>query len=137
MYNLVVKIKKALAEIEAEKGNFTIKCLVAKNPDDIQWDLVLAADWFEADKMKRLEYLASKIFKDFDADSMSQFSAIITLDAQSNTELVTLLKRVQDNYSHGVYKNIEYYDDGLFVIVETKSQFAHKVLPLDEYATAA
>lgn len=136
MYNLVVKIKKALAEIEAEKGNFTIKCLVAKNPDDIQWDLVLAADWFEADKMKRLEYLASKIFKDFDADSMSQFSGIITIDEQSNAELLTLLKRVQNNYSHGLYKNVE-YDDGLFLIVETKSKFAHRVLPLDEYASAA
>ena len=136
MYNLVVKIKKALAEIEAEKGNFTIKCLVAKNPDDIQWDLVLAADWFEQDKVKRLEYLAAKILQDFDADCMSQFSAIITIDAQSNAELVTLLKRVQNNYSHGAYKNIE-YDDGLFLIVETKSKFAHMVLPLDEYASAA
>ena len=93
MYHLVVKIKKALANIEAEKGKFTIKCLVAKNPDDTQWDLVLAADWFEQDKIKRLEYLTSKILKDFDADCMSQFSAIITIDAQSNAELVTLLKR--------------------------------------------
>ncbi|MEA1966804.1 MAG: hypothetical protein U9N77_01075 [Thermodesulfobacteriota bacterium] len=41
MQNLVVKIKKALSKIESEKGDFIIKCLVARNPDDIQWDLVL------------------------------------------------------------------------------------------------
>ncbi len=49
MQNLFEIIKKALSEIESEKGNFLIKCLVAKNPDDIQWDLILAADWFEED----------------------------------------------------------------------------------------
>jgi|GEM_PF-906288 len=136
MYNLVMNIKKALAEIEAEKGNFKIKCLVAKNPDDIQWDLVLVADWFEKDQIKRLDYLASKIFQDFDADCMSQFSGIIALDTQSNSELLTLLKRVQDNYINGVYKKIE-YEDGLFLIVETNSQLARMILPLNEYASAA
>jgi len=57
MQDIVIKIVKALAEIEQEKGAFIVKCLVARNPDDIQWDLVLAAKWFDEDKFRRLSYL--------------------------------------------------------------------------------
>jgi len=40
-------VKDAIKSIEKEKGvEFKIKSLVAKNMDNIQWDLVLSADWF-------------------------------------------------------------------------------------------
>lgn len=137
MHNLVMKIKMALAAIESDKGEeFKIKCLVAKNPDDIQWDLVLAADWFEKDQIKRLDYLAEKILRDFDQDCMTQFSGIITVDANSNSELVALLKRTQENYSLGLYKNFNVLDN-LFLIVETNNKLAQLVLPLNEYGTSA
>ena len=84
MQNLIIKIKKAISEIENEKGNFITKCLVAKNPDDIQWDLILVADWFDKNQIKRLEYLSDKILRDFDNDCISQFSGIITIDPNSN-----------------------------------------------------
>lgn len=39
MRNLFVEIGAALAEIEKEKGQFEIKCLVAREPIDPLWDL--------------------------------------------------------------------------------------------------
>lgn len=103
MQNLIIKIKKALAEIEAEKGEFILKCLVAKDPDDILWDLVLVADWFDKDEMKRLTYLSEKIFRDFDTNCMSQFSAIITIKKTSDVaiQLMEIRSKYKNIYPEG------------------------------------
>jgi hypothetical protein len=97
MQNLIIKIVKALSEIEHERGPFIVKCLVARNPDDIQWDLVLAANWFEEDRIQRLTYLSPKILGDFDSDTISQFSAIIAISPDSS--LAQFLKKIQDEYN--------------------------------------
>lgn len=97
MQNLVIKIVKALSKIENEKGAFIVKCLVARNPDDIQWDLVLAADWFDEDRIQRLNYLSKKILCDFDSDTISQFSGIIAISPDS--DLARFLKKIQDEYN--------------------------------------
>ena len=96
MKNLVIKIVKALSKIEQEKGPFIVKCLVARNPDDIQWDLVLAANWFEEDRIQRLNYLSKKVLSDFDSDTISQFSAIIAISPDS--QLAQFLRKIQDEY---------------------------------------
>lgn len=125
MQNLVVKIKKALSEIESEKGNFIIKCLVARNPDDIQWDLVLAADWFDEDQIKRLSYLSEKILSDFDIDCMSQFSGIITIAPTS--DLAKFLIKIQNGY---ILHRRKIYSDET-VIIETDNKLAPMVVLLD------
>jgi hypothetical protein len=94
MQNLVIKIVKALSKIENEKGPFIVKCLVARNPDDIQWDLVLAADWFDEDRIQRLNYLSKKVLCDFDSDTISQFSGIIAISPDS--QLAQFLSKIQD-----------------------------------------
>ncbi|RKZ39657.1 MAG: hypothetical protein DRQ49_10890 [Gammaproteobacteria bacterium] len=96
MQNLVIKIVKALSKIEHEKGPFIVKCLVARNPDDIQWDLVLAANWFDEDRIQRLNYLSKKVLCDFDSDTISQFSGIIAISPDS--QLAQFLKKIQDEY---------------------------------------
>jgi hypothetical protein len=96
MQYLVIKIVKALSKIENEKGPFIVKCLVARNPDDIQWDLVLAADWFDEDRIQRLKYLSEKVLCDFDSDTISQFSAIIAISPDS--DLAQFLRKVQNEY---------------------------------------
>lgn len=95
MQNLVIKIVKALSKIEHEKGPFIVKCLVARNPDDIQWDLVLAANWFDEDRIQRLNYLSKKVLCDFDSDTISQFSGIIAISPDS--QLAQFLKKYRMN----------------------------------------
>ncbi len=127
MHNLIMKIKEAISEVEKEKGNFKIKCLVAQNPEDVMWDLVLAADWFDPDEYKRIEYLTNKIMSKFDKDTISQFSGIITIDI--NSELGKILKRIQDNYNSGIYNLL--IDD--YLVVNTEYKLAKMVVPLTEY----
>jgi len=127
MQNLVVKIKKALSEIESEKGDFIIKCLVARNPDDIQWDLVLVADWFDEDQIQRLNYLSEKILSDFDIDCMSQFSGIITIAPTS--DLAKFLIKIQSGY---VLHHGKVYSDET-VIMNTDNKQAPMVVLLDNF----
>ncbi|MEI6638703.1 MAG: hypothetical protein FDX02_06705 [Chlorobium sp.] len=58
MRDLVIKIKKALQSIEEEKGEFKIKCLVATDPSNMLWDLILSAEWFQGGS-ERAEYGAN------------------------------------------------------------------------------
>lgn len=126
MQHLIIKIKKAIKIIENAKGPFQIKCLVAKNPDDIQWDLVLAANWFERNQIKRLEYLSNNILKDFDINDISQFSGIITIDIKS--ELGKFLIKIQKKYCTTQNSN-SYLND--MPIVDTNNNLAPMVVPLN------
>jgi len=103
MRNLVMKIKKALQAIEEEKGEFRIKSLVAKDPANMLWDLILSAEWFEHDLIKRLDYLSEKILGDFDIDCMIQFSGIITYDINTSNPLLEMLLMIQENHRLGKY----------------------------------
>jgi hypothetical protein len=124
MQDIVIKIGKALTEIEHEKGSFIVKCLVARNPDDIQWDLVLAADWFDADKFRRLSYLTEKILWGVDDEFVTQFSAIITIEPDSDLALF-LVKLLSGQYlSHGMINTNGY------LIINTDYKLAPVVLPL-------
>lgn len=128
MYKLILKIKDAIQRIEQEKGEeFRIKSLVAKNLDNIQWDLVLSADWFESDKLKRLDYLAKEILTDFDIDCMVQFSGIITYEVQESNSLIELLTTIQKNNRLGKYP-----DCGGYVLIEPHHETAKWVIPLNK-----
>jgi hypothetical protein len=98
MPNFVVKIKEALAQIESEKGSFTLKCLVSKNSDfDMKWDLVLSAEWFDhTGEMERLNYLAKKVFANLDNSDLFDFSAIITYKTTESTPLIECLKDISE-----------------------------------------
>lgn len=128
MPDLVVKIGQSIAAIEKERGPFKLKCLVAKDPVDIQWDLVLSADWFEQDIMKRLTYLTDKILTDLDDDCMTQFSSIITFDTTVDNELTRGLMKIQENNAWGRYDALS--DGGLTPLTTTLQQ-ARLVIPLN------
>jgi hypothetical protein len=57
---------------------------------------VLAARWFDEDRIQRLNYLSKKILADFDSDTISQFSSIITISPDS--QLAQFLRKIQDEY---------------------------------------
>jgi len=127
MQDLVIKIKKALQSIEEEKGAFKIKCLVAKDPSDMLWDLILSAEWFEDDLMKRLDYLSERILGDFDIDCMLHFSGIITYTVKSSHPLLEMLRVVQENNRIGKYSDL---GQG-YVIVGSHSELAQLIIPLN------
>ncbi len=127
MQDIVIKIVKALSKIENEKGPFLVKCLVARNPDDIQWDLVIAADWFDKDRIQRLTYLSEKVLSDFDSDTISQFSAIIAISPDS--DLARFLTKILDKYNmHFGKLNI-----GGQRVIQTDNAKAPIVLSLDNF----
>jgi hypothetical protein len=78
MKQMVEEIKTRIAKIESEKSAFKMKCLVATDMDDVSWDIVLAADWFESDQMERLNYLSEHIMSDLTIDSISQLNGLVT-----------------------------------------------------------
>ncbi len=127
MRDLVIKIKKALQSIEEEKGEFRIKCLVAKDPSNMLWDLILSAEWFEDDLMKRLDYLSERILGDFDIDCMLHFSGIITYTVTSSHPLLEMLRVVQENNRIGKYSDL---GQG-YVIVDSHSELAQLIIPLN------
>lgn len=134
MQNLALKIAWALQMIESERGAFKVKCLIAQNPDDTQWDLILWADWFDTDEFKRLNYLVEKIIKPLDADLTAQFNAIITFGPEDDNELLQSLRKIQDNYARGFYPTVW---DGDISEIRTSLPQACLVVPLNIQQKAA
>lgn len=131
MQNLIIKIKQAIQRIERDKGQFKVKSLVARDLSNIQWDLVLSADWFDGDQFKRLEYLSEKILADLDIDCMIQFSGIVTFDAQDSSPLIDTLIAVQENHRLGKYDDL---GQG-YVVVESRHEAAKWIIPLNNPAS--
>lgn len=108
MWDLFTKIKSSLHTIEQEKGAFEVKCLVAKDLSNLQWDLILTADWFDKepynDLIKLLDYLSEKILRDLDINCMIQFSGIITYTVNTHNALLDKLRIIQENHRIGKYK---------------------------------
>jgi hypothetical protein len=127
MPHLVKKIKTAIDSIEQKKGPFSIKCLIADNPDDILWKLVLRADWFTQGKIARLNYLAENILYGLEDDIMSQFSYIRTFEPTEDNDLLRALDRIQQNAIQGAYPR---YLNEDYIIVETYLEQARLVIPL-------
>lgn len=134
MRNLALKIAHALQIIESERGAFKVKCLIAQNPDDTQWDLILWADWFDADESSRLNYLIKKIIRPLDDDSMAQFNAIITFGPDDDNEILQSLRTIQDNYARGFYPTAW---DGDVLEIRTSLPQARLVVPLNIQQKAA
>ncbi len=127
MHKLILEIKSAIQRIEQDKGEFTIKSLVAKNSDNIQWDLVLSADWFEKNQLTRMDYLAEKILAGFDFECMMQFSGIVAYDTQDSNPLMNLLKKIQDDNALG-----KYADCGGYSLIEPHEENIKWIIPLND-----
>jgi hypothetical protein len=127
MYKLILKVKSAIEQIEREKGSFKIKSLVAKNADNIQWDLVLSAEWFDdKNQLERMDYLAKKILSGFDFENMMQFSGIVTFAFNESNPFINLLNKIQDDNFHGKYP-----DCGGYSLVEPHEEDIKWIIPLN------
>lgn len=130
MCDLFVKIGAALADIEATKGLFQIKCLVTRDPVDPLWDLVLSADWFYPSRKQTLDFLTDRVLEGLDYDSMIRFSGIVTYPSDSQQPLADALRKIQENHRQHRYDYMR--TDGL-VRLPTPLPQARLVIPFDDF----
>jgi hypothetical protein len=128
MQDLFIKIGTALAEIESEKGLFQIKCLVARDPIDPLWDLVLSAEWFRQDRKQTLDFLTDRVLGNLDYESLVHFSGIVIYPPDSENPLADALRRIQRNHRQHRYDFM--CADGM-VTLATQLPQARLVIPLD------
>ncbi|MBK5937871.1 hypothetical protein [Halochromatium roseum] len=103
MRNLALTLARNLEIVERERGPFKVKCLVCKEPDDLFWDLILWADWFESNERARLSYLLDKLIKPLDPEALMYFSAMMTYGANDDSPFLRSLLTIQRNFDQGLY----------------------------------
>ena len=103
MRNLALKLAANLTRVEEERGPFKVQCLVCRDPGDIQWDLVLWADWFEADERVRLGYLLDNLIRPLSGEELIYFSAMITFGPNDDNPFLQALHKIQKNFDRGLY----------------------------------
>lgn len=127
MSNIAVAAKLAVEAIEIEKGEFNIKCLVARERLNQRWDLVLAADWLNGSTMQITQYLIDNIVMKFTPEELSDFNAVLIIKANEETEFSKNLKKAIGHF-HGRGIPLEW--DGSPVEYETKIPQARFIIPL-------
>jgi fructose-1-phosphate kinase PfkB-like protein len=75
---LINILKQIIFSLEAKvEKKFVLKCLIAKDADDISWELVLYAPWLDEDETKRVSFIYENIVSKIDASVIIDFSGVI------------------------------------------------------------
>ena len=74
------KLRKAMREIAAKKGDFTLFGLFMRADAPGTWDLVVSAPWLEHGKLNALGKFTELLSKEIGQQSLRQFSRIVTLN---------------------------------------------------------
>jgi hypothetical protein len=87
---LINILRKLIASLEKrEQKTFGLKCLIAKDNDDISWELVLYASWLDPDETQRVTFLYENIISKLDSSVIIDFSGLISI-VQENDMVRTL-----------------------------------------------
>ena len=81
-------LRKAMHEIAALKGDFTLFALFRRENDPSTWgtwDLVVSAPWLERGKLKALSEFVDLLAKSIGRDSLSKFSRVQTIPSNDRT----------------------------------------------------
>ncbi|MEA1052848.1 hypothetical protein U5801_23995 [Lamprobacter modestohalophilus] len=127
MQALFVTIAALVEAIEAERGPFDVKCLAAKDPDDLQWALILSAEWFKTYPGDLTAYLVEHTLQQLDDENLSQMLAVIPYQPGRGGEVLDTLKRVQKQADRQRYGSATGQD---FTMIETPHPLARLVVPL-------
>jgi hypothetical protein len=87
-------LRKAMDEIAARKGDFTLFALFRRADALGMWDLVVSAPWLERGKLKALGELVELLAQSIGKESVSQFSRVETVPSNNPT-----VKFILDNIS--------------------------------------
>lgn len=75
------KLKKAMREIAAQKGPFTLFGLFRRADAPGKWDLVVAAPWLEQGKLRSLSEFTRLLAASLGESSLKEFARIVTLNS--------------------------------------------------------
>ncbi|MDD5673838.1 MAG: hypothetical protein PHC61_06735 [Chitinivibrionales bacterium] len=93
---LINILKQLISALEEKVGKkFVLKCLIAKDPDDISWELVLYAPWLDEDETKRVSFILENIVSKLESSVIIDFSGIIPV-VHENDMIRTLLAARQN-----------------------------------------
>lgn len=73
------KLRKAMRDIAAKKGDFTLFGLFMRADAPGTWDLVVSAPWLEQGKLKALGEFTKLLSESIGEDSLREFSRIATV----------------------------------------------------------
>jgi len=73
------KLRKAMQEIAAKKGDFALFGLFMRADAPGTWDLVVSAPWLEQGNLKALRKFSELLSNEIGEQSLRQFSRIVTL----------------------------------------------------------
>ena len=92
------RLRKAMRDIAAQKGDFTLFALLMRSDAPGTWDLVVAAPWLKKGKLKAISELTELLAQSIGEQSLLQFARIATID-----ELDPRLKAIVSKFSvdHG------------------------------------
>lgn len=88
------KLRKAMREIAAKKGDFTFFGIFLRADALGNWDLVVSAPWLEERRLKPLGEFTELLTKSIGRQSLRQFARIVTLNPRDPS-----LKAVVSAYS--------------------------------------
>ena len=87
-------LRKAMRDIAAKKGDFTLFAKIRRADAPGTWDLVVSAPWLEAGKLKATSELVELLSDSVGENSLHEFSRIQTVGADHPT-----VKFMLDNLS--------------------------------------
>jgi hypothetical protein len=120
---LIYKLKQLVSSLEKKVGKkFLLKCLIAKDADDISWELVLYAPWLDQEESKRVAFIYKEIVEKLDQTEIFDFSGIL-LSVHENDMVKTLLGTLQNAMGKIILDNE--------TIFQTNFSFAKMVIFLD------
>lgn len=79
------KLRKAMREITAKKGDFTLFGLFMRVDAPGTWDLVVSAPWLEEGKLKALAEFTELLAASIGEQSLKEFSRVVTLNRRDAT----------------------------------------------------
>ena len=74
------RLRKAMRDISAQKGNFTFFALLMRSEAPGTWDLVVAAPWLKKGRLKALREFTALLAQSIGEQSLLQFARIVTID---------------------------------------------------------
>ncbi|SRR5712691_5031919 len=75
------ELRKAMDEIAAKKGEFTLFALLMRADSLGTWDLVVSAPWLESGKLKATSEFVRLLAQSIGEESLQQLSRVVALDS--------------------------------------------------------
>jgi hypothetical protein len=77
----ISRLRKAMRDIAAKKGEFTLFGLFMRADAPGTWDLVVSAPWLEKGKLKALSEFIALLSESIGEHSLRQLARVVTIDS--------------------------------------------------------